>query len=139
MVRIAGVVLLVGALLLTACGPGATATPSAVQPNMANPAAKYCLDQGYKWESRAEAGGEVGYCLFPDGTECDEWAFYRSQCGPGAKAAGMPNPASVHCTEQGGKQEIRSEAGGEVGYCLFSDGSECEEWAFFRGDCAPGE
>jgi putative hemolysin len=51
----------------------------------------------------------------------------------------LANPASKHCVDQGGKLEIRTEAGGEVGYCLFDDGSECEEWAFFRGDCAPGE
>ena len=37
---------------------------------MANPASMYCADQGYKWEGRTEAGGEVGYCLFPDGSEC---------------------------------------------------------------------
>ncbi|MEA3339639.1 MAG: DUF333 domain-containing protein [Chloroflexota bacterium] len=29
--------------------------------------------------------------------------------------------------------------GGEYGVCVFSDGSECEEWAFFRGECEPGE
>ena len=49
----------------------------------------------------------------------------------------MPNPASVHCADEGGKLEIRDEAGGQVGYCMFPDGSECEEWAFFRGECAP--
>ncbi len=51
----------------------------------------------------------------------------------------MPNPASVHCADRGGKLEIRTEAGGEVGYCIFEDGSECEERAFYWGDCAPGE
>lgn len=51
----------------------------------------------------------------------------------------MPNPASVHCTDEGGKLEIRDEAGGQVGYCLFPDGAECEEWAYFRGECAPGD
>ncbi len=51
--------------------------------------------------------------------------------------AGMPNPASVYCEEQDGTVEIRTEEGGEVGYCVFPDGSECEEWAFFRGECTP--
>ena len=54
-------------------------------------------------------------------------------------SADMPNPASQHCADQGGKVEIRDEAGGQVGYCIFPDGSECEEWAFYRGECAPGE
>ena len=51
---------------------------------------------------------------------------------------GLPNPASVYCEEQGGRLEFREEAGGTAGYCIFSDGSECEEWAYFRGECEPG-
>jgi Tol biopolymer transport system component/putative hemolysin len=50
---------------------------------------------------------------------------------------GMPNPASQFCVEQGYQSEIRDESDGQVGYCLFPDGSECEEWAFYRGECAP--
>ncbi len=43
------------------------------------------------------------------------------------------NPASVYCEEQGGTLEIRDSAAGDVGACVFADGSECEEWAFFNG------
>ena len=54
--------------------------------------------------------------------------------------AGLANPASVYCEEQGGTLEIRSdEAGNQYGVCIFEDGSECEEWAFFQGECQPGE
>jgi putative hemolysin len=58
---------------------------------------------------------------------------------PGAEAPiGMPNPASVNCEEQGGRLEIRTGAdGGQSGACIFADGSECEEWAFYRGECGP--
>ena len=141
MKRILIVTLLLGVLIIAACGPKATPAPTEPAIGLPNPASVYCADQGGKSETRTEAGGEVGYCLFPDGSECDEWAFYRGQCGPGgtAEVAGMPNPASVHCADEGGKLDIRTETGGEVGYCIFDDGSECEEWAFFRGDCAPGE
>jgi putative hemolysin len=51
---------------------------------------------------------------------------------------GLPNPASVFCQEQGFTLELRSDADGMAGYCIFPDGSECEEWAFYRGECAPG-
>ncbi len=51
---------------------------------------------------------------------------------------GLPNPASLFCQEQGYELEMREEAGGTAGYCLFPDGTECEEWAFFRGECKPG-
>lgn len=51
---------------------------------------------------------------------------------------GLPNPASLFCEERGYALVMREESGGTVGYCLFPDGSECEEWSFFRGECAPG-
>lgn len=58
---------------------------------------------------------------------------------PSPAQAGLPNPASVYCEEQGGILEIRTGASGDqTGYCLFTDGSECEEWAYFRGECRPG-
>ncbi len=48
----------------------------------------------------------------------------------------IANPASVFCEQNGGVLEIRtSEDGGQAGYCLFPDGSECEEWAYYRGEC----
>ncbi len=50
----------------------------------------------------------------------------------------IANPASTYCLNNGGKLEIRSDASGkQTGYCIFSDKSECEEWAFFRGQCHP--
>ncbi len=51
----------------------------------------------------------------------------------------LKNPASVYCVEHGGKLEIRSNKFGEVGYCVFDDGSECEEWSFYQGECQKGE
>jgi putative hemolysin len=50
----------------------------------------------------------------------------------------LPNPASAYCEERGYTIEIRTSAdGGTYGVCKFSDGSECEEWAFYRGECKP--
>ena len=58
---------------------------------------------------------------------------------PRAEDVGLPNPASVFCIESGGELEIRTEAtGGQVGICVLPDGTECEEWAFYRGECGPG-
>ncbi|MBM4431321.1 MAG: DUF333 domain-containing protein, partial [Chloroflexi bacterium] len=54
--------------------------------------------------------------------------------------ADMPNPASVHCERNGGTVELRQDASGGVsGVCVFPDGSECDEWAYFRGECKPGD
>lgn len=54
------------------------------------------------------------------------------------KGVGMANPASVYCAEQGGRLETRETGVGQYGVCVFPDGRECEEWAYFRGECSPG-
>ncbi|MBM3123632.1 MAG: DUF333 domain-containing protein [Chloroflexi bacterium] len=52
--------------------------------------------------------------------------------------AGMANPASVYCTQQGNKHEIRTaNDGSPSGICIFPDGSTCDEWVYFKGECAP--
>jgi putative hemolysin len=57
-----------------------TDTPQA---NLPNPASVYCEEQGYRAEIRtAGDGSQSGVCIFPDGTECDEWAYFRGECGP---------------------------------------------------------
>jgi putative hemolysin len=62
-----------------------------------------------------------------------------TQSQPTSGQLDMPNPASVYCEEQGGRLEIRTDASGaQAGVCLFEDGSQCDEWAFFRGECQPG-
>jgi putative hemolysin len=67
-------------------------------------------------------------------------ASCSSQKASPTPEAGLPNPASVYCEEHGGKLEIRTAAdGGQTGICVFSDGSECDEWPFFRGECKPGD
>jgi putative hemolysin len=107
-------------------------------PNMPNPASAYCEQQGYKLEIRTSDGSQSGVCIFPDGRECDEWAYYRKECAPATQDAFLPNPASVFCEQQGYKVKIRIALdGSQNGACVFSDGSECDEWAFFRGECKP--
>jgi len=52
--------------------------------------------------------------------------------------AGMPNPASVYCTQQGNKLEIRTaDDGSQSGICIFPDGGTCDEWAYYRRECGP--
>lgn len=58
--------------------------------------------------------------------------------GEATPAAGLPNPASVFCEEQGHTLEIRTDAdGNQYGVCVFAQGGECDEWAYFRGECGP--
>ena len=61
-------------------------------------------------------------------------------CAPAPETDQVPNPASVFCVDNGGKLELRQDAsGGTAGICVFPDGSECDEWAFFRKECKPGD
>ena len=56
-------------------------TPASGPGGLANPASKYCVDQGYQLEiSKDEAGNQYGVCIFPDGSECEEWEFFRGEC-----------------------------------------------------------
>ncbi|MEM7298309.1 MAG: DUF333 domain-containing protein [Pseudomonadota bacterium] len=49
------------------------------------------------------------------------------------------NPASVHCKKYGGQLELRQTNNGVQGICHFSDGSQCDEWAFFKRQCQIGK
>jgi putative hemolysin len=55
-----------------------------------------------------------------------------------SQPVGMANPASQNCVAKGGTLEIRKNAKGEYGVCLFEDNRQCEEWALMRGDCPEG-
>ena len=53
-----------------------------------------------------------------------------------APMAPTPNPASAYVAFLGYKEEIRKDdQGNEHTVCIFPNGSECEEWPFFRGIC----
>jgi hypothetical protein len=54
-------------------------------------------------------------------------------------APGMGNPASENCIAKGGRVVVIETPLGQSGVCVFPDGSRCEEWRFFRGECAPGK
>ena len=53
------------------------------------------------------------------------------------KPIGMANPASVNCSDNGWTLNIIDWKDGQYGMCSFSDGSQCEEWAYFRHECKP--
>jgi len=48
---------------------------------------------------------------------------------------GIANPASLFCEEQGGTVELINEPTGVRGDCVLEDGTRCDEWAYYRGEC----
>lgn len=137
-------------LMVSLAGCQAPVTPTP-QPNLPNPASVYCEKNGGQLDLRTAASGAVsGVCIFPDKSECDEWAYFRGECKPGdslrtpapasTPAANLPNPASVYCGDHGGKlQIVTATDGSQSGVCVFPNGSTCDEWAYFRGECAPAK
>jgi putative hemolysin len=142
--------IVLGLFVLSACTAGTTGQASATatpETKIANPATANCELKGFRSQIRTTVdGSQYGVCSFPDGSECEEWAFYRGECAPapekttsGFDNSQIANPASAYCQEKGGKMEIRTaEDGSQNGICVFPDKSECEEWAFFKGECVSG-
>ena len=65
----------------------ATDIPQA-EVQLPNPASVYCEQNGYEHKiAVAEDGSQGGICVFPDGSTCDEWAYYRGECGPAVGTA----------------------------------------------------
>ena len=59
-------------------------TAGSEEVEIANPASVYCVQSGYTLEIKTNTdGSEYGVCIFPDGNECEEWAFFRNECGSG--------------------------------------------------------
>ena len=54
---------------------------------------------------------------------------------PAEENAELANPASVYCEENGWTLQIEDWAW----LCMFADGSYCEEWSYFSGECKQGE
>ena len=74
--------------------PLETAKAGANDVNIANPAAVNCEKQGFRLEIRTESdGNQYGVCIFPDGSECDEWAYFRGECGPASQNPTTENKA----------------------------------------------
>ena len=54
------------------------------------------------------------------------------------RQSGLPNPAAVHCIQQGGQTITMPTPMGQTGYCILPDERVCEAWEFFRtGQCIP--
>ena len=87
-----------------------------------SPAAIYCEKSGYT------ATGDD--CVYPDGTRCEQWAFYRGTCGQ----------QHSYCATHGGtltSEEVDSEGMKIVKAFCTVNGKRCEEEDFYRaGTCS---
>jgi putative hemolysin len=119
-------------MALTACTalkvqipePTATDIP---QVNMPNPASVYCEQNGNTLEIRtADDGSQYGICVFPDGSTCDEWAYFRGECGLVAKVT--PEPVAT----------VDKTANASGGYMPPGTSEEITDWWGVIKSTAPG-
>ncbi len=105
-------------MTLTACTglqaqkpePAAIIIPSL---NMPNPASLYCEQNGYEHEIRTETdGSQSGVCIFPDGSTCDEWAYFQGECGSASEISSTPATTLEATTEAGGGGPGENPSGG---------------------------
>lgn len=75
--RVGGCELKEGACLELKTPP---ASISGEQATIANPASEKCLNEGFQLDLRENESGQFGICVFPDGSECEERAFYKGEC-----------------------------------------------------------
>jgi len=104
-------------MALTACTAPQVQTPEPTasdipQVNMPNPASVYCEQNGNKLEIRTAAdGSQSGICVLPDGSICDEWTYFRGECGPGAQKSPTPAMTVEATTEASGVTEEQASGG----------------------------
>ncbi len=144
---------LVSSLMLAACaGPLPPATPTLAPPTatapaagLANPASVNCETVGGRLELVTLPDGQVGVCVLPDGSLCEEWALFRAECQPGqfqpftlGLEPGPENAGDRHCLEGGGQLAwLRLTSGAEYGLCVWPTGKVCEQGAVAGGECGP--
>lgn len=116
-------------IALTACtapqtqGMPDSASTDSPQPNMPNPASIYCEQNGGRLEIISAAdGSQSGQCMFPNGSSCDEWAYYRGECGP----AVIESPTDANGGKTGGSDGTEEQASG--GYMPPGTTEQIVDW-----------
>jgi putative hemolysin len=113
--------------------PAATETPQA---NMPNPASVYCEQNGNKLGIQtASDGSQNGICVFPDGSTCDEWSYFRGECGPAAQKSPTPGIV-VEATSTVSVGNTAENASG--GYMPPGTSEEIADWWGVIKSTAPG-
>ncbi|HSO32079.1 MAG TPA: DUF333 domain-containing protein [Labilithrix sp.] len=96
--------------------PTPACTALAAPNGSANPAAVFCGALGYTL-----AGDQ---CTFPDATSCEQWAFFRGECGQ----------AHSFCNLHGGTVSNKIEDMGtwtaSYALCTLPGGKSCQEQSF---------
>jgi len=122
-----------------------TTTECGTCPQLIAPSPGWCADGAIVSGEKNECGCQgppkcLKACteeakLCPDGTAVGRNSENNCEFDP-CPTTQIANPASKFCIEQGGESKIITAAdGSQSGVCILNDGTECDEWAYFRGQC----
>jgi len=125
-------------MVLTACTALQVQTPepaaTEILPNMPNPASVYCEQTGNKHEIQTAAdGSQPGICTFPDGSTCEEWAYFRGECGPAVQTSPTPDTTAEATVDASGGGPGGSGGTGGDGSGGYMPPGTSEEIADWRG------
>lgn len=101
-----------------------------------NPASKYCEDLGYKWQNKMTEEGEIGFCIMPDGTEVDEWAFIKGEEGEEWNYCSQQGYKAKRIDDSEKCQNIFSK---DCVVCVLDDGKEVEATELMAEESPPEE
>jgi putative hemolysin len=88
---------------------------------ISDPASAYCHFMGYREVTRKDAkGAQYCVCIFPDGSECEAWQFFRGICGEEHSYCAKKGCETYSITEDKGTYRIISCACG----CIDSLGNK---------------
>jgi putative hemolysin len=71
--------------------------------------------------------------------QIDLTKIWTYNTGTTTNTSTMANPASTYCVNHGGTLQMKTGSAGQYGVCMFPNGSQCEEWQYYRGECNPAQ
>lgn len=100
--------------------------------------ARYSIDLNAKQETVSLLTGVLaGFDVTVNLSKIWDKTSISSTTTTSTNSTTIANPASVYCINHGGKLDTRTSSSSQTGICVFSNGYECDEWSYLKGECSP--
>ena len=111
-----------------------------VKAEVLDPSTVYCQQLGYQTSVETTSNGEIGLCVFPDGTSCSSWEFLEGKCGTNYSYCKKMGYDIKTISDYDKCKQITSE---ECSVCILPNGTESEVTQLMQlkntiGSCGDG-